>query len=265
MESIDLKGLVKNTFIDFKVKVGSASKRSSSTPASFRTMTSKCAEPVGFFPSGNTNTDTSTDASAEDASPSDSFVFGIDTDDEGSSNSGGKYECPTPPIDDAAQHQPANATRLSSKAQAFQPGRAPVFIRDPLPYEFGRQAAHVVTIAKEAVEKAGCAANVDVLNEANAWTIYIDMIDTAWSEKALTVAKEALLEGAAGSTCTYVLGYLAKPFQVRGNGFSCILCGMRDEKRACWDAYAKGFCRNPERCSLLHPCCMMRVSVVLRL
>lgn len=264
MDGINLKGLIKNTFIDVPVAdSGSASKRSSSTPASFRSL-QKCAEPIEFF-QGTAHTDTSTDASAEDVSPSDS-VFGIDTDDEGSiDTNGGNYdshcEVPPPPVD---ENPLATATRLSSKAKPWQPQPQAMFIRDPLPYEFGRQAAHVVTVAKEALESSGYVQNVDVVNEANAWGISIKMKDASLSEQAFSIAKDALLEGAANSTCTYVLGYLAKPFQVQKHGFSTVLCGMRDESRACWDAYSKGFCRKPERCKLLHPCCMMRVSVSLR-
>lgn len=73
----------------------------------------------------------------------------------------------------------------------------------------------------------------------------------------LSTAKSALLDLAASSQSTYVLGYEARPFQdeSNGNGFATVLASMPPEWEcsACWDVYQKGICCRRKTCKWQHP------------
>merc|ERR1740138_1400096 len=74
---------------------------------------------------------------------------------------------------------------------------------------------------------------------------------------AIVASKSALLEVAASSKSTYVLGYETKPFQddADGSGFCCTLASMPVawECSACWDTYTMGSCPRNRTCKWHHP------------
>lgn len=67
-------------------------------------------------------------------------------------------------------------------------------------------------------------------------------------------AKSALLDVAAKSQNTYVVGYLDQPFTDVGvSSFKATLAVMRQVETACTDFYEKGRCDNRNRCCWCHP------------
>lgn len=73
----------------------------------------------------------------------------------------------------------------------------------------------------------------------------------------LSTSKSALLDLAANSQSTYVLGYEAQPFQDDANGksFATVLASMPPawECSACWNVYQKGKCTRRKTCRWQHP------------
>jgi len=88
-------------------------------------------------------------------------------------------------------------------------------------------------------------------------TLTVRLDSNASKSSVIAASKSALLEVAASSQSTYVLGYEASPFQddVSGSGFSAALaaCPMAWECSACWDTYTMGFCSRKRNCKSQHP------------
>lgn len=74
--------------------------------------------------------------------------------------------------------------------------------------------------------------------------------------KVLSIVKRALLDAAAHSKHTYIIGYSAVPFtDVGPSGFSGTIASvpLSQESSTCWDAYQKGYCPWASTCSKCHP------------
>lgn len=74
--------------------------------------------------------------------------------------------------------------------------------------------------------------------------------------KTLSIVKMMLLDAAANSENTYVMGYQEQPFtQIGQEGFSCKLASVPalQEKMTCWDTFQKGYCPRPRTCRWCHP------------
>jgi len=68
------------------------------------------------------------------------------------------------------------------------------------------------------------------------------------------LAKSTLLDAAAASQNTYIVGYLETPFYAVGeNAFRATVAKVPDSDSACWDFYQKGFCPRPSSCRWCHP------------
>lgn len=250
INGISLNTLIKNTFISVPVpSETSPTRRSVSLPPGVRLAHSTIDDDKELQRKPSW-ADVSTD---EDSTPSET-AHGVDTDTDECSSCGAPS--PTAPV-----------TPLSSKAALFRPGGASFMpcqvVQDPLPYTFGQEAARMVTIMKKAVEESELAWQVEVVNQASGWFISIQMNEESHTEQVRTIAKQALLDAALESSCTYVLGYLSKPFVATPDGFTATLGAMRDESLACWDVYRKGVCRSAGQCGCLHPRCMMQLNVTL--
>lgn len=83
-------------------------------------------------------------------------------------------------------------------------------------------------------------------------------------EYLLNLAQSALFGATNDSNTVYIMGYAAKPFFSKPNGFVTILGDMQDESRACWDFYSKGFCTRDCACSWEHPECCMPFNIVIK-
>jgi len=271
INGIALSSFTKNTFLHVPT-TDSPMRRSSSLPHSLCIMgSSKVGSSKDDVKPRRTSSwadiDVSTEASEDEMTPrlrSPSESACADTDTEGD----GKYEVPYP--QHSSQCPPCVAderpklTPLSGKAKPWQPCAV---LQDPLPYTFGQEAARMVTTLKKAVVDSNLAHGAEVTNQAGGLFISIQVMDEAHSARVLAIAKNVLLNASEDSECTYLLGYLRKPFTQFQNengevfGFSAVLGAMRDEGRACWDAYGKGFCGKPNGCGFLHPCCKMQLNV----
>jgi len=79
----------------------------------------------------------------------------------------------------------------------------------------------------------------------------------------LSLAKHALFQATSTSNFVWIMGYAAKPFTVKSQGFVAMLGDMPEESRACWDFYSKGACRHCE-CRWEHAECMMPINFVVK-
>jgi hypothetical protein len=74
------------------------------------------------------------------------------------------------------------------------------------------------------------------------------------AQAILALLKSTLLESAASSQSTYIVGYLATPFCAVGDSsFRCTIAKVPNGANACWDFYQKGFCPRPSSCRWCHP------------
>lgn len=126
--------------------------------------------------------------------------------------------------------------------------------------------------AKSAVyDSVNCYVAVDITSErqgpqGEVWTfaVWLRPEDARCKDEVLKSAKDALMGAAETSESVYVAGYMNKPFTLTENGFSGTLVGMYDESKACWDAFAKGFCRRGGICRWQHPVCNVAVNVEVK-
>jgi hypothetical protein len=108
----------------------------------------------------------------------------------------------------------------------------------------------------QAFENKGC----------QGWTIEVVPKEEMKQQKEYleSVAQNALFHGTADSNTAYIMGYAAKPFLPKSNGFVTIVGDMQEEDQACWDFYSKGFCTRDCSCRWEHPECLMPVSIVIK-
>jgi len=91
--------------------------------------------------------------------------------------------------------------------------------------------------------------------------------------KILATLKMVLLDAAASSEETYVMGYLGKPFAATGTGknttwgFSAQLSSVPalQHDTTCWDTYRTGFCPRTSTCRWCHPLDSDLLNVVVML
>jgi len=74
-------------------------------------------------------------------------------------------------------------------------------------------------------------------------TIVIEVLPEAKPQEILSLAKGALLDAAACSKNTYVMGYNKKPFtDISDDGFKASIVVDPGQTDVCWDLYQFGFC-----------------------
>lgn len=83
-----------------------------------------------------------------------------------------------------------------------------------------------------------------------------DEEDTEAGRVVLDLAKAALLDAAAMSQNTYILGFAVEPFKdVDDKGFKTTVCSvpLQHQGAVCWDTYQQGSCSNRGSCHWQHP------------
>jgi len=88
------------------------------------------------------------------------------------------------------------------------------------------------------------------------------------SIKMLSMLKKTLLDAAAKSQNTYVMGYSTKSFKDTGKaGFTAKLGSVPAAQRdtTCWDTYLKGFCPRKSTCRWCHPSDSDLMNIVVML
>jgi len=146
-------------------------------------------------------------------------------------------------------------TKLTSKARLFEPVSA-------LP----RDMRLVLTAAQASLSGHPKLTNVHMSDGSLGGTTRISAsykkhsITVCELVKALSVVKMALLDAAAKSTETYILGYEKNPFidhlATGPAGFNTKLGAVpaMQEDTTCWDTYQKGYCPRQSTCRWCHPC-----------
>jgi len=98
------------------------------------------------------------------------------------------------------------------------------------------------------------------------WSIEIPILDehSNLREHLLALARSAFTEASRKSKNVFLMGFGAKPFIPKPNGFVAMLGEMADSNWACWDVYKEGVCAREGACRWQHPQCLMPVSLVLK-
>jgi hypothetical protein len=155
----------------------------------------------------------------------------------------------------------ASRSRLRSRAQPFQSKREP-------PSEVKTLISH----AEQAFRSVREVVDVQVQSGGMGGTTMIDAEFQGVAPDASLIfplVKDAVLNAAAHSENTYVMGYNARPF----NDLDALSFSMNigcvphaHQNTACWDTYENGICPRKCNCRWDHPAAldMMRVIVTLK-
>lgn len=133
---------------------------------------------------------------------------------------------------------------------------------------FTQQVADLATAVTTTLRECSYADQVEafVNEDCQGWNIEVTAKEELSShrEYLTTLAKNILFSGTSKSNTLYIMGYAAKPFITKAEGFVTILGDMQDESRACWDLYSKGSCCRECECRWEHPECFMPIKVVFK-
>lgn len=134
--------------------------------------------------------------------------------------------------------------------------------------DFKQQVADLAMVVLATLKGSLHADTVEASKEKDdqGWKVEVVLKDSLMTHKEhmLSLAQEALFNATGTSKDVYILGYAAKPFVPKSHGFVTMLGNMRDEKKACWDLYAQGFCKRDCACCWEHPTCLTPVNVIVR-
>jgi len=250
---------VKNTFFDFDDTNAATSKRSSSLPRSWKPLWGLACE----------DSDKNVPPSDGDASTVDSDECCSVADIEGSCSGMSSSEsdqcrwCDVEPQDDTpskirlclnqaiSADAAARSTKLSSKARMFEPiSSLPMDMR--LVLMAARAAFSGSPKILNVRMSESCLGGVTTLTG-----YYVKgSLNVGEVIQTLALVKIALLDAAASSENTYLLGYAKQPFnEESGSGFSARLglVPTAQEDTACWDTYQNGFCYRRSTCWRCHP------------
>jgi len=267
-QNLALHIVIKNTFLDVDESdsAGSpcgSSRRSSSVPCAWRPGYSfdkgRCQR------LGSTQSLASTAASDEGASDGQAAPLNdVETQDDMPTKKVSlnpeaaefqmpvSYEAQAPP-----KPSSTSGIRLNPEARAFEP--MPATPTSPgLPAEIST----VINSAKHALMASPHIVNVKVTEGAlgQNTTIVAEVNSSAGpygSRETLNSAKAALLNAAARSQMTYVIGWGTVPFQDLGgdSGFKGLIGSvpMTMQDSVCWDTFQKGYCPRRTLCRWCHP------------
>lgn len=283
---------VKNTFLDMREEYRGAQRRNKSLPPSFRPA---CGTTCGMIFEWNeepaVESDVSTDVRTEasdDESPS-SEMGNVSSDSPsvcscyvgqcepcmGVMFPGAEPMAPMPPwvqvshldaspmsyVQPTSPLPEAQVHRLNSKALAFQPSPQ---LRQASEEDFG-QVADMVHATKTILQNSRSVASVDVTQTFEGWSIVIapQRKHQVSVDRAVAVAKDALLKAAQQSSNVYVLGYCAPhaAFEERPQGFEAQLGLMGSAEAACWRVFKRGSCHHGTDCCKEHPILQVPVHV----
>jgi len=167
-----------------------------------------------------------------------------------------KTSAPTKITAEVKSPAPTQTTRLGQKLDA----KVRPFVPSSVPIQ--SEVHNLLASVGQILRSAHGVVDVDVKfgPAGTLATITVQVDSSASKASVINASKSALLEVAAGSQNTYVLGYEAQPFQedVGGSCFCTALATLPAawECSACWDTYSLGFCprtRSATRCKWQHP------------
>jgi hypothetical protein len=135
--------------------------------------------------------------------------------------------------------------------------------------EFTEEVGKLAIAVADGLRLCAYADDVEAFRNEKGWTIQMVAKEEckAHKEYLLTFAKHTLLAAASNSCNAAIMGYAAKPFVSRSDGFITMFGNLRDERRACWYAYSGGHCiRNAihGQCGWEHPEYCLPVNIVVK-
>lgn len=134
--------------------------------------------------------------------------------------------------------------------------------------DFKQEVADLTMAVISALGKCTYADKVEAFKDKDSegWTIEVTLQQGMAMHKnyLLALAKTALYSATNNSGSVYIMGYAAKPFHLKSQGFMTLLGNMQDESAACWDLYSKGKCRHDRTCCFAHPECIVPLNVAVQ-
>lgn len=135
----------------------------------------------------------------------------------------------------------------------------------PEAMDFQLQACDLVTDVLSSLKSNPHVQSADAWKDADTkcWSIQLSPKEGGKKHKeyVMTLAKNAFYEVSNNSSSIYMLGYDAKPFIKKSDGFALMLANVRSDSRTCWSFYSCGVCKKEGCCQYEHPTCLMPVSV----
>lgn len=230
---------IKNTFIAFvdTSATTAPSKRSTSLPRYWKPVSQvKQVEHPAFA------SDASTADSSDDASTAEEFASGAHSNSDNDSEPKAVL-CLNNAI-----------LKLSSKASAFTPGREM--------FSLPSETRKVLKVAFDTLSARPKVFNVHMSEGilGGTTTIVASYIKGSLKPfqlaKTLSIVQMTLIEAAAASSTTYIVGYMNQRFnEVGPSGFSTRIGSVPASQNdvTCWESYQKGFCPRQATCAWCHP------------
>jgi hypothetical protein len=102
--------------------------------------------------------------------------------------------------------------------------------------------------------------------DTQCWSIEISPKDdnTRHKDYVTMLAKNAFYDATKDSDPVCMMGYDAKPFTNKPDGFLLVLASMRARSKACWNFLSLGICKRECTCRWEHPTCFMPINVVVK-
>jgi len=253
--------VVRNTFIDFDNVDTDApsSKRSTSVPRSWKPASCVLGAKTLW-------SDVSTVASDEpfvDQDVSSSGVSCSDSDGASSEHNEDASKAVLCLSSMISEEDKLRSTKLSAKARMFEPiSSLTQDIRLVLTAAHASLKASPKLFNVHMSEGAFGGATTIIGSYAKGSLLAFELV------KTLSIVRMALLDAAATSENTYVIGYARQPFlEIGQSGFSAKLSSVptTQDDMTCWDTYQKGFCPRPSTCCWCHPADSEIVKVIVML
>jgi len=133
---------------------------------------------------------------------------------------------------------------------------------------FKQEVADVALAVTAELESCTYADKVETFKDKSGqgWTIEVLPKEELKPHKEylVSLAKNLLFSATSNSNNVYIMGYSAKPFVEKSQGFVTVLGAMQDESKACWDFYSKGACSRSCECRWEHAECLMPINIVIK-
>jgi len=133
---------------------------------------------------------------------------------------------------------------------------------------FKQEVADVTLAVTAGMESCTYADKVETFKDKSGqgWTIEVLPKEELKPHKEylVSLAKNLIFSATSNSNNVYIMGYSAKPFMEKPQGFVTVLGAMQDESKACWDFYSKGACSRSCECRWEHAECLMPVNIVIK-
>lgn len=164
---------------------------------------------------------------------------------------------------DCCKEHPACQTRVHVLVESAQLNSSVRFVK-----EFSQEVADLAMSVTKTFRECAYVEAVESFQDSDdqGWRVEVTSReeDAAHKDYLLSIAKNALYTATNASKHVYIMGYAAKPFVPKSQGFVAMLGDMQDEAKACWNLYSKGTCQMDCACRWKHPECLLPINVVVK-